>query len=687
MAVLLAIIVGLAAAEELNPITRVAQLLEGLAKKVGADEDAEQELYDSYKCWCKTVVTTKLASIDSNKQKIAELAQYIADLDSGRIELTSERTDLEKEIKDLQASIKEEEDMRAKEYDDYVAAKDEMTKAIAALEKAVDTMTAGTEGSFLHMSKGLKRALTVGKGFLAKKDVAALFQAAQPDDVPDADWDKLNREATFKQKYTKRSGEIQEILGEMLQTFKDNLAEAESAETKAAGDSKTLLKGKNDSLSSKQDALRDQAGENGARGESKADSEEQKRDMEDQNTRDEGYIEDTKASCATKADEWSERKRLRKEEKASIAQAIATLRSDDARDLFKKSFDSHGAFFLQTSALVRKVEHHPVMTNGLSLLKRTAVKSGDVRLLLLAQKHADEAMAKQDPFKAVREDIDGFLATLKEEEENDMKEKDMCEKERAERTQKVQIYSKQIDKSTQVISRLTQHIAESQQQVDAINVEIKDNEDAKKEATEIRNKEKVEYGESVDDDTAAGKVVENAIEVLKSFYKNNELAGPGFIQVSEKKMEEPGEAPTPPPSTWDDTYKGASGESGGIVALMEGIKADIEKDIRSADKEEADAQAAYDKLCADIDLTISQLKSTRSDLEAMIASDQGSITTQKESRSTDQSSLQSHLDFLKEIAGGCDFMAANFESRMANRAEEVDGLNQAKATFSGADFR
>merc|ERR1719426_161429 len=115
MAMLFAFLLGLAAATELNPITRVAQLLEGLAKKVDSDEDAEQELYDSFKCWCKTVVETKLASIDSNKQKIAELAQYIADLDSGRIELTSERTDLEKEIKELTAAIKEETDMRAKE--------------------------------------------------------------------------------------------------------------------------------------------------------------------------------------------------------------------------------------------------------------------------------------------------------------------------------------------------------------------------------------------------------------------------------------------------------------------------------------------------------------------------------------------------------------------------------------------
>ena len=181
-----------------------------------------------------------------------------------------------------------------------------------------------------------------------------------------------------------------------------------------------------------------------------------------------------------------------------------------------------------------------------------------MRLLLLAQSHAGQ---KGDIFGPVVKDIDGFLADLKKEEEADMAEKAMCEKERSERTQKVQIFSKQIDMSTTVIGRLTEHIADSQKQVDGINVEIKENEDAKKEATEIRNKEKAEHAASEADDTAAGKVVENAIEVLKSFYKNNELAGPGFIQVRAKKDEEPGEAPTPPPSTWDDTYKGASGES------------------------------------------------------------------------------------------------------------------------------
>merc|ERR1719207_374277 len=82
----------LAAGTQLNPITRVAQLLEGLSKKVEADGKAEQDLYDKYKCWCTKVQNSKSASIEANKLRISELAAYIDDLTNGRVELTSERT-------------------------------------------------------------------------------------------------------------------------------------------------------------------------------------------------------------------------------------------------------------------------------------------------------------------------------------------------------------------------------------------------------------------------------------------------------------------------------------------------------------------------------------------------------------------------------------------------------------------
>merc|ERR1719161_134523 len=176
-----------------------------------------------------------------------------------------------------------------------------MTKAIAALEKAVQVMADGApvEESLVTMKSSLTKAVNLGKGFLAKRDVTTLLKALQPD-VPESDWSKLNTDATFKAKYTSRSGEIQDILAEMLTTFKDNKEEAITAEEKAAADSKTLLEAKEEALSTAEAALRAQAGENGARGESKAECEEEKKDLEEANTRDEGYIADTKA-CSKKA--------------------------------------------------------------------------------------------------------------------------------------------------------------------------------------------------------------------------------------------------------------------------------------------------------------------------------------------------------------------------------------------------
>merc|ERR1719313_2304039 len=269
-----------------------------------------------------------------------------------------------------------------------------------------------------------------------------------------------------------------------------------------------------------------------------------------------------------------------------------------------------------------------------------------------------------------------------------MAEKEMCELERSRNTQKVREYSKRIDMSTHVIERLTALIADKQKQIDEIDAELKDVEVKQKDATEQRNKEKIEYAASVEEDTKAIGLVENSMKVLEGFYKNNNLKM-GLVEVKQADtIEQPGEAPTPPPATWDEAeYKGASKETGGIVSLLGMIKADIEKDIRNADKEESDAQAAYDKMFADVDINIDLLKATKSDLEKMISTDQTGISSQKGTRQTDQDSMQTHIDFLKSIATACDFMAANFESRAAKRAEEVDGLNNAKAIFQGAEFK
>merc|ERR1719408_512369 len=123
-------------------------------------------------------------------------------------------------------------------------------------------------------------------------------------DAPEADFNELNRDATFKMKYKSRSGEIQDILSEMLTTFKDNRDEAVAAEGKAVSDFDALMTSKNDQLDAARTALTDKAEENGARGQSLSNVEAEKTNLEQQNTDDERFISETKASCETKANEW-----------------------------------------------------------------------------------------------------------------------------------------------------------------------------------------------------------------------------------------------------------------------------------------------------------------------------------------------------------------------------------------------
>merc|ERR1719161_2122170 len=297
------------ASDKLNPITRVVQLLEGLAKKVEQDGKMEEDLYNQYVCWAQTVIKTKTATNEAAKARIEELNAYIDDIESGRIEFTSERADLEAAIKGLNKEIETAEDLRDKEAKDFLAAKDEMEKAIAALEEAVEVLAAGTkgkdEGSLLSMKRevstfkeglhagaamALTHAIELGQRYLSKGD-ALFLQRVLSGEVPKADWKKLNRKATFKSKYKARSGKILMILSDMLETFKTNLDDAIKKEKEAQETHDALMKSKNEEMSGNQEALAAGA---------KEDAEKEVEDLKAQVEADTKYISDTEAALATK---------------------------------------------------------------------------------------------------------------------------------------------------------------------------------------------------------------------------------------------------------------------------------------------------------------------------------------------------------------------------------------------------
>merc|ERR1719364_261011 len=116
---------------------------------------------------------------------------------------TSERGDLTEQLAALNADLEKAADIRAKENEDFLAAKDEMEKAIAALENAVNVLGAGTEGTetgtLLATKFDLRKVVDLGRSMLSDKD-AKFLEKVLDGETPDVDWKKLNRKATFKMK-------------------------------------------------------------------------------------------------------------------------------------------------------------------------------------------------------------------------------------------------------------------------------------------------------------------------------------------------------------------------------------------------------------------------------------------------------------------------------------------------------
>merc|ERR1719379_1369124 len=522
-----------------------------------------------------------------------------------------------------------------------------MDKAIAALKSAIEVLAEGTAPASL-VSK-LEKVLKVGQGFLAKNDLSELHKIL---DVPTADWKKLNREATFKKKYEARSGGIQDILKDMLKTFEDNLEEATAAEEKAESDFDALMEAKKTQLSTAKQALLDKSGEKGARGEALAASKEEKEDLEGQNERDAGYLSDTKKTCEERATEWDERKKLRAEEIAAIQEAIGILHSDDARDTFKKSFDSQGLFFTQLNQLRHKHPHRGQQKTALSLIKSLASSSKDIRVAQLVvalgatgakeepnpvDSMTDEELA--DPFKEVIKMIDELIAELETEEGDDLKTKEQCEKERMENTQEAKKVAKEIDTNVETIDRLTAQIEAANKTIQTIVAEIQDLEVELRDAGDNRAKENAEYMAAEAEDLAAVELVKSAQGVLEKFYQEKGLMLAQVRRVKQEPFVAAGEAPTPPPAGFDD-YSGGSRQSQGVIAMLTMIKEDIEKDIEKAKKQEEEAQKAYDKLVADIEAAIAAKEQTKSDLEGEIASDSEARTQENATMTDNQGQLK-----------------------------------------------
>merc|ERR1740138_336067 len=594
------------------------------------------------------------------------------------------------EIKDLFQELETMKAQREKEHADFEEAEKEMTQAIDALDEAVEVLDEATadhkEGTLLQakteqtlgfaersaQAAALQHAVELGERFLGKGD-ALFLRRVLTGEVPKADWKKLNRKATFKMAYKARSFKIQEVLAKMLDTFKTNRKDARDKEDEAQSQYDELSENKREQLEGAQEALSKQDTEKGAAGMSKENAQTEVDALKTQVSNDEKFITQTAKALEDKKAEWKDRQALRTGEIAAINKAIGILHSDDARDLFKKSLSSQ-SFFLQ-------LKSSKSMSAG-ELLKNAAKRTGDKRLATLAATVATP-MATGSHFDQVISAIDDMISNLKGEEETDLENKEGCEHDRAEDTREAIVLGRGMDDHTDSITEAENRIVEIKDQIKDNKAEIKSLNEELDQATTDRKDEKTLWQANNGNDQAAADLVESAKGVLSDFYKDNDLM---FLQNKKMDPVTAGEAPPPPPTTWEAPYGGKTGESQGIVAILEMIHEDILKDKQKAKDEEDAAKQSFEAFKTNSETQIQALEDANSDLtdtKGEKAKDEEDASKQ---RGAKHDELNAVIAKINDAAPSCVYTTINYPVRLKNRQVEIDGLEKAKAILQGGEF-
>merc|ERR1719198_777974 len=148
------------------------------------------------------------------------------------------------------------------------------------------------------------------------------------------------------------------------------------------------------------------------------------------------------------------------------------------------------------------------------------------------------------------------------------------------------------------------------------------------------------------------------------------IAGTGVTALVQEHVasESAKDAPPPPPETYG-AYAKQSSAAGGVLAMMDMLVADLDKEIQEMEFEEKDAQMEYEEFMA------ASAEKRAADSKSM--TDEHKATMEAAMAKGEQ---------IKDLHLECDWLTQNYEVRKEARAGEVDALKKAKAVLSGADY-
>jgi len=304
----------------------------------------------------------------------------------------------------------------------------------------------------------------------------------------------------------------------------------------------------------------------------------------------------------------------------------------------------------------------------LRLLDVSATKLQSSTLSGIAAKIALE----EDHFVKVRGLIKDIIAMLKKQAEAEADQKSFCDKEMAkalsnrdEEKLKMEESGAKIAKKTAEKKALKRDVAEISQQIAALAKALN-------EATELRSEEKQSNAQTLEESKAGKKAVEQAMKVLKTFYK-------GFLQYKAPKKDREGKSvkDRAPETSFSGKYKGNQDASKGIMGLLEVILSDFERTIDKVGEDEKAAEKKFDEFKKETDKSTEKKEKEKKKKETDIKEATAAITEAKDKNAAAEGLHEAALDELSKLQPMCVNGEESYEERAKKRREEIASLKEA----------
>merc|ERR1719487_1573920 len=622
-------------------------------------------MYDKLACWCKVNGEGKDTAVEIATTKVSDLNSRIKALTAKSSELDESIKTQESEVAANKEALASATSMREEalskfrdEEKDMILSIDSLKNALVVLEKTLGL----TQQSFLQSS-----SVTA-----VRAHVREVMSKSKADDILSEILNPSARDvlSAFLQGKiaagSAQGGEIMGVLKQMKTEFESNLADMQGDESKSVTEFGELKEAKTSEISAGEEMAKEKTA---LLGKTKVQLAEAKEDLEDTTSAmeaDQAFLVDLKERCSVSDKEWEERSKTRSLDIAAVGETIKILTDEDAHDLFGSTLS-----FLQLASTRRTLSKEDFAREQAShALLREGSKSGRKALVQLS------ASVRLDAFKKVEEEINGMIADIEKESDDEVHLKAKCKEEFHQNEMETMAIEDTIKDLTTKINDLASSIDTLEKEIAALKKEILETTIELQRSAELRVKQNKEYQSAIADQKATQSILKKALDRLGKFYAEQ------FLQLKAKHRhtkQEPGAAAPPPPQGFSE-YKSNEG-SGSVMTMIEGIITDAKEMEQESIKGEQDAQAGYESFVKESFASIEAAQRAVTNKIEEKATAEVAKTAAEGDKADADSTAEALAKTKADLHLSCDFVMENFDAREAARKGEIEGLQNTLASL------